>query len=58
MNPSDPNQVYVKTTRLSLRKSTDGGNTFGSARFGIIEPADSFLFIAPFVMDPSDPQRL
>ena len=58
VNPNDPNQVYLETTRLSLRKSTDGGKTFGAARTGISESPNYFLFIAPFLMDPSDSQRL
>lgn len=55
VNPDSPNEIYVETTRLSLRKSTDGGQTFGSAVSGA---AGSTLFITPFAMDPSDPQRL
>ncbi|HEX7180889.1 MAG TPA: hypothetical protein VF756_03545, partial [Thermoanaerobaculia bacterium] len=46
-----------ETTRLSLRKSTDGGDTFEAAVEGIDEEED-FLFITPFVMDPSNAGRL
>ena len=58
VDPANPNNLFVETTRLSIRKSTDGGRTFGGARFGINEPGGNFLFITPFAMDPSDPQRL
>lgn len=58
VNPNDPLQLYAETTRLSLRKSTDGGRTFGRAIFGIGEPENNFNFITPFTFDPSDPQRL
>ncbi len=58
VNPNDPDQIYLETTRLSLRKSTDGGKTFSNATFGISEPANNFNFIAPFAIDPSDPKRL
>src|SRR5205085_3798663 len=51
-----PNTVYVSTPGIAIRKSTDGGATFGNARFGITETAG--LFITPFLMDPSDPERL
>ncbi|HKC88340.1 MAG TPA: BACON domain-containing carbohydrate-binding protein, partial [Blastocatellia bacterium] len=50
--------IYVEATRLSIRKSIDGGATFGGARFGIDEPSDNFSFITPFAMDPNDPQKL
>ncbi len=58
VNPNDPLQLYAETTRLSLRKSTDGGKTFGSAVFGVGEPANNFNFITPFTIDPSEPLRL
>ncbi|HWQ31994.1 MAG TPA: BACON domain-containing carbohydrate-binding protein [Blastocatellia bacterium] len=58
IDPTSPNVIYAEATGLSIRKSTDGGATFSRARFGISEPGSNFLFITPFVMDPSDPQRL
>ncbi|MGE0131649.1 MAG: Ig-like domain-containing protein [Blastocatellales bacterium] len=58
VDPNNPNTLFVETTRLSLRKSTDGGATFGSARIGIDAHPNSFVFITPFVMDPSDPRCL
>ena len=58
VNPNDPNQIYLETTRLSLRKSTNGGTNFGRAIAGIDESPGNFPFIAPFAIDPSNPQRL
>lgn len=58
INPKDTRTLYVETTRLSLRRSTNSGATFSSAISGITEPTDNFLFIAPFTMDPADPERL
>ena len=52
---SDPSTLFASYTYISLSKSTDGGQTFGSATRGI---GDQGLFIAPFVVDPSDSQRL
>jgi hypothetical protein len=58
INPIDPQNLFVETTRLSLRRSTDGGRTFRGSTSGITELSGNFAFIAPFIMDPSDPQRL
>jgi hypothetical protein len=55
--PDDPNRLYLETTRLSLRRSTNGVN-FSNATAGITEPAANFLFITPFRMDPNDSQIL
>ena len=55
--PDDPNRIYVETTRLSLRRSTNG-LTFTNATRGITEPSANFLFITPFRMDPNNSQRL
>jgi uncharacterized protein (TIGR03437 family) len=51
----NPNTLYASTPGISFVKSTDGGNTFGDATAFI---SDGGLFITPFAMDPSDPQRL
>ncbi|CAM2005342.1 BACON domain-containing protein [Acanthopleuribacter pedis] len=55
INPNDTNILYVETTGISIRKSTNGGSSFSSAVSGI---SDSGQFINPFVMDPNDPDRL
>lgn len=58
VNPSNPNVIYGEFTGLSIQKSTDGGTNFVDATNGITEADEDFLFINPFVMDPSEPQRL
>lgn len=58
VDPANANTVYVETTNLSLRRSTDGGITFLAATRGITEPGANFAFIAPFAMDPNDSKRL
>lgn len=52
---TDPQTLYAAFTNISFRKSTDRGGSFGPATNGI---NDGGFFITPYVMDPSDPQRL
>jgi len=56
VNPSNTNILYVETTGLSIRKSSDGGANFVDAQNGIT--SDTGLFISPFIMDPSTSSRL
>jgi hypothetical protein len=58
VDPTAADTLYVETTRLSLRRSENGGQSFQSATSGINESSNNFLFINPFLMDPSIPQRL
>ena len=51
----NPGTIFSSSQGRAIRKSTDGGATFGNATFGI---SDVALFISPYVMDPSEPQRL
>jgi hypothetical protein len=58
IDPTSPTVIYAEFTRLSITKSGDGGRTFAGATSGINESSANFLFINPFIMDPSIPQRL
>jgi hypothetical protein len=58
VDPTNTDTLYVETTRLSLRRSVNGGTSFQSATLGINESSNNFLFINPFFMDPRIPQRL
>jgi len=58
IDPSNTSVLYAEFTRLSIQKSTNGGTSFSDAVDGINEPDANFLFINPFVMDPSNGQRL
>ncbi len=58
VDPTLIDTIFVETTRLSLRRSENGGSSFQGVTFGINEPSTNFLFINPFLMDPSIPQRL
>jgi hypothetical protein len=56
VDPSNPNVISAEHTGNSIKKSTDGGVSFAAANTGISDTG--FLYIAPFVMDPTEPQRL
>jgi len=62
IDPQNPNNLYVESQWLGLKRSTDGGYTFQGAVNGIpeddTEDSGNFLFITPFVMDPNDSWRL
>jgi photosystem II stability/assembly factor-like uncharacterized protein len=58
INPDDTDVLYASTPGLALRKSTDGGVTFARKTNGITESSGNFLFVTPYVMDPSNPDRL
>ncbi len=55
VDPTNPNVIYAATTGISVRKSINGGASFVRSTTGI---SDTGLFITPYVMDPSEPQRL
>jgi uncharacterized protein (TIGR03437 family) len=60
VDQTNPQVLYAETPSFGFRKSTDGGRTFSSARLGseFFLGGDSYLFVTPFVMDPSDARRL
>jgi hypothetical protein len=55
VNPQNTQVLYAEYTNLSLTKSINGGSSFVDAISGV---SGSFLFIAPFVMDPNAPDTL
>jgi hypothetical protein len=56
IDPTNTQILYAGNTGLSIRKSTDGGASFAPATNGITNAG--FLFISPFIMDPTSAQRL
>lgn len=56
VDPGNTDVAYASLTNLSIYKSTDGWKSFAEATGGI--SGDKFLFITPFVLDPSEPKRL
>ncbi len=57
VDPTSTNVLYGEYTVLSLQKSIDGGAKFADAVKGVNE-SGFWIFIAPFVMDPSVPSTL
>jgi len=58
VDPSDPRRVYAETPHFGLRRSTNGGGTFGRATTGVTDPPSTFLYVTPFLIDPHQPRRL
>jgi photosystem II stability/assembly factor-like uncharacterized protein len=58
LDPTDTDTLYASTPGLSLIRTTDGGLNWDLKIDGITEDPGNFLFVTPFVMDPSNPQRL
>jgi uncharacterized protein (TIGR03437 family) len=56
VDPTNPQVLFATNPGGTLVKSTNGGATFSTAMFGLVEY--DALFIAPVVADPSAPQRL
>lgn len=56
VDPTDTDVLYGENTGLSIQKSIDGGKSFNFASGGIAD--FNFLFIAPFILDPSNHLRL
>lgn len=57
ISPADPNTMYEEYVYLDMNKSTDGGAHWFPCSSGI-STSDPVQFIAPFVMDPSNPSIL
>ncbi len=58
VNPANTNMVWSEFTRLSIQRSVDNGATNEPFSSGITEGSGNFLFITPFVQDPSDASRM
>jgi uncharacterized protein (TIGR03437 family) len=58
LDPLNANTVYVEYVLGAFAKSTDGGFTFNNAVTGITEDSNNFPFIAWYLFDPNNSQRL
>jgi len=58
VNPANTNMLWAENTNLSIQRSTNGGATYSSVTSGITEPQGNFLFITPFVQDPTNASRM
>jgi hypothetical protein len=57
-DPGDPSYFYAETIYLGIYRSNDGGNSWTSLAAGISDTGRNTLFIAPFVLDPNNPNRM
>lgn len=57
VDPVTPQNILTEYVFADVVRSTNGGTTWKNASGGISQN-DRILFIAPFTMDPADPQRL
>jgi photosystem II stability/assembly factor-like uncharacterized protein len=65
VHPTDPLVYYGESQWANVARTIDGGVRFTSATRGLdlvrsdtLGPEANYLFVSPFVMDPSNPQRL
>jgi photosystem II stability/assembly factor-like uncharacterized protein len=58
IDPDHPDVIYAESQGFDLYRSNNRGGTWQPARFGVTDSAGSFLFITPFVLDPTDSRRL
>lgn len=56
IDPAHPATVYTEQFGLTLQRSDDNGLTFAQKLTGVY--ADNSYFYVPYVMDPSNPNRL
>jgi photosystem II stability/assembly factor-like uncharacterized protein len=57
-DPTDPNYFYGEYVYLQIHRSTNGGASASFIDTGIGDAGFNANFIAPFVLDPSNPNRL
>lgn len=60
IDPTNSQVQFCEYVYLSIKKSTDGGDTWNNSVNGLTDAGknNNALFIAPFVMDPNDPNIL
>lgn len=56
-DPTDANYFYGEQQNMALFRSSDGGATVTSINAGITDTANA-NFVAPFILDPSDPNTM
>jgi len=57
-DPTDAAYFYAETIYLQLLRSTDAGATWSGIGGGIADAGQSANFIAPFALDPNNPNRM
>jgi photosystem II stability/assembly factor-like uncharacterized protein len=57
-DPSEPNYFYGEYTNLQIHRSTNGGDSSSYIYTGIADAGSNANFIAPFILDPNNPNTL
>ena len=59
-DPTDPNYFYGEYVFLQIHRSTNGGQAFSSRSIykGITDAGGNANFIAPFILDPNNPNTM
>jgi hypothetical protein len=57
-DPTDPNYHYNEYVYLQIHRSTNGGASASYIWNGIGDAGSAANFIAPFILDPSNPNRM
>jgi hypothetical protein len=57
-DPTDPNYFYGEYVRLQIHRSTNGGASSSYIYSGISDAGSCANFIAPFILDPNDPDTM
>ncbi len=57
-DPSDPNYFYGEYVFLQLHRSTNAGLSSSYIHFGLSDANSCANFIAPFILDPNNPNTL
>jgi hypothetical protein len=58
IDATDPDYVYGEYIRLLIHRSTNGGLSAGYIHDGILDAGEDANFIAPFILDPNDPNTM
>jgi hypothetical protein len=58
IHPTDPDYVYGEYINLRIHRSTNGGYSAGYIYNGIADAGVDANFIAPFILDPNDPDTM
>src|SRR5205823_3505288 len=58
VDPTDPNYVYGEYVSLQIHRSTNGGLSAGYITSGLTDAGGNANFIAPFILDPNNPNRM
>jgi hypothetical protein len=57
-DPTDPSYFYAETIYLGLYRSSNGGSGWNAMSAGIADAGHGANFVAPFILDPNNPNRM